>query len=298
MANKTLPDLRTASLQLSNYETSGFVQTPELNARINEAVSAYYDLVLSSRETYFRDSFPFTLAGGPTGNTVSLPANLDKVQALDFSPGTSSVQPVPTLPSFRERHSVGRRSYDWTPGTLTIYPANSSSGAYELFYTPVCPVLADIISIVHVDGDDVVGSTNDWFFNNGTFTQDDIGQVITVTGTGLSGGNGTFTIVSSVGPQFIRTTGPTGNGALSSDTVATYQPGGTVNALTNTLQPGALWIELFTAIGILDKAEQDSSSLQNRLAMQTKRIQDTMRWKQDEPKQVPLVRRNRSNWNW
>jgi hypothetical protein len=32
-----------------------------------------------------------------------------------------------------------------------------------------------------------------------------------------------------------------------------------------------------------------------RLQQQTKRIQDALRWKQDEPKQVPLVRRR---WGW
>jgi hypothetical protein len=385
LANKSLSDLRAASLQLSNYQDSGFIETDELDARINEAVSAYYDLVLGSRETYFQSTQDFSLAGGIGGNTVALPSDLYKVQGLDWNPDTSSVQTVPTLPSFRERNSIGRRSYDWTPGTLTVYPPNSANGSYRLYYTPTAPVLAEpvevtvsyntvtldptggsadgtlrnffiptasfdstylsgllnisgsadndghrLISSVE-DSTDVrtsasspavvsesfgpgvaasvylvpdgsgtldqvtIGGSTTWVFHDVDTSLMAAGTLVTIAGSVSS--DGTYTVATIVNDHAFTTTEtvPDFETFLPGVTV-TFQPAGTVYRLTDTLQPGALWIELFTAASILDKAEQDSGPLQGRLAQQTKRIQDSMRWKQDEPRQVPLVRRYRDGW--
>lgn len=381
--NKSIVDLRTAALQLSNYQDSDFVETDELNARVNEAASAYFDLVLSSRETYFRETFPFSLAGGIGGNTVTLPSDLYKVQGLDWNPGTSSVQTVPTLPSFRERNSISHRSYEWAAGSLTIYPPNAATGNYELIYTPLAPVLADPVTvattyptttIATTGGSNAVDATltlADWFFSLATFDGSEVDKMLGITGAAEAGNNGLFLVQAVNGTTDLRTskvglasesfgpslvaklyTGPfdtvsysgsnhwTFNGVDFSDfeigasiTVAgsatadgtytityindshsvdtdgapafetfapgvtvTYQPIGTIYRLPDTMQSGGLWIELFTAISIVDKAEQDSTSLQGRLAVQTKRIKDALRWKQDEPKQVPLVRNRRRGW--
>ncbi len=389
MANKTLADIRTAALQIANYESSDFVTPEEVNNRINEAVSAYYDLVLSSRETYFQTPFDFTLAGGIGGNTVALPTDLYKIQGLDYNPNTSSVQVVTTLPSFRERHNVGRRCYDWAQGSLTVYPPTSSAGNYQLFYTPLPPVLAESLTttVAYTDtpiasspGDDnvdaasktfsfevgffnadyaggwlnisgaanpenngnfritqaypdvastqlvcggdtfvdetfgvdvvatvylppldrvYVGPGSNWIFANADFTLTEVGSTITVAGSAESDGTYTITSIDSATSISCEEQTP-GDEAFLPGVTVTYQPAGTVHELPTTLQSGSLWIELFVAASILDKAEQDSSAVQVRLANQTKRIQDAFRWKQDEPKQVPLVRRrpNGPGWGW
>lgn len=141
MANKSLTDILLSERQLSNYEVSGFVTDQELTTRTNEAVSAYYDLVLEARETYFQKTFPFTLAGGYAGNSTPVPEDLYKVQFLDRNPGSSSVERVPTLPSEAERNHAPRRVYDWNPNGLVVLPPESSAGPYLLTYTPRAPVL-------------------------------------------------------------------------------------------------------------------------------------------------------------
>lgn len=384
MANKSLADLRIASLQLSNYEASGFITTPELNARVNEAVSALYDLILGSRETYFQRTLAFTLAGGFGGNTVALPADQYKIQGLDYKPGTTDQIVVPTLPSFRERFSIGHRCYDWIPGTLTIYPPTSSQGNYLLYYTPYAPVLADLVVVttayptVAIDtaGGAADGTLKNWFFPTGAFDATYIGRFLHIAGAANAGNNGfkiitsvpdatdlrtasstvvsesfgvgvtaavytgpldsvspganptwvfngidftadgapqagdtftvagsatadgTYTVLSVLGPHSVQTV--TGGGLSETflpGVTVTYQPHATVLTLPDRMQSGALWIELHTAASILDKAEMDSSQLKASLAAQTQRIQEVLRWRQDEPKQVPLVRR-RGPWGW
>ncbi len=71
-----------------------------------------------------------------------------------------------------------------------------------------------------------------------------------------------------------------------------------IDTLPDRLQSGALWIETFVATAILDKAEQSGAdAMRARLAEQTARLQSALRWRQDEPKQVPLVRR-RGAWGF
>lgn len=379
--NSTLADLIQAARVIADYTASLFVTDTELSIVATEAISAYYDLVLSSRETYFRETYPFTLTGGYGNNTTTLPADLYKIQGLDWNPGNSSVQTVPVLPSYRERNSVAYRCYDWTPDTLTIYPPTSSNGNYELTYTPRAPILAEqvtdtttypTIEITADASDAVDGTLNSWYFPNGTFDSTYVGKFLGITGatnpdnnglflitavtdatdltTATSGGSevlglgvtanvytgpldavstgastswtfnsadfddipvgstitvagsatsdGTYTVVSGGSTLVITSTGPATPEAFLPGVTVSHQPPGTLYRLPDTMQSGSNWIELFIADTILDKAEQDSGPVKMRLAAQTKRIQDALRWKQDEPRQVPLVRRNHGRWGW
>lgn len=285
MSAKSLSDLRTAARQLANYETSDFVTDAELTARVNEAVGALYDEILKAKETYFNVPFEFTLTGGIGGNSVALPADFYKARALDRNPGTSSEGTVDALPSYNERHIPQRLCYDIDANGLTVYPAATAGAPYRLWYTPLCPVLADPVAVPISDGDFVDGTSNTWLFSAGSFTADDVGETMTVSGT--VDNNGTWPILSVTDATHVVTTGPTVDEGLTGATVTT-QAVGTVNVLPTAMNIWALYIELFVAIAILDKAEQDSGPLQARLNQQIARIQALAPSRRAAPLQVPL----------
>ena len=133
--------------------------------------------------------------------------------------------------------------------------------------------------------DGVVGTT--WTLQAAALDVSFVGASLVVTGSAFN--NGTWTVASLLTPQTFTTVATPTNESFSTSVIASFQPVGTISALTDTLQPGALWIELRMAIAILDKSGEDSSALQVRLQNETKRIVDAMRYKQDEPKQVPLA---------
>lgn len=135
-----------------------------------------------------------------------------------------------------------------------------------------------------------------WTLQAAALDQSYVGSPMTIAGSSFNNGN--WVVASVLTAQTFTTVATPVNEEFSTAVTATFQPVGTIPALTDTLQPGALWIELFVAISILDKAEQDTTSLQTRLALQTKRITDAMRYKQDEPKQVPLVGARRGGPGW
>jgi hypothetical protein len=126
-----------------------------------------------------------------------------------------------------------------------------------------------------------------WTLQAATLDATYVGATMTIAGSVSN--NGAWVIASVLTPHTFTTTATPVTEAFANTVTATFQPANTIATLTDTLQPGALWLELFMAISVIDKAEQESSPLQVRLAAQTKRIVDAMRYKQDEPKQVPLA---------
>lgn len=135
-----------------------------------------------------------------------------------------------------------------------------------------------------------------WTLQNAAFDSTWIGTSFVLAGSLLN--NGTWTIATVISPTKFTTVATPTNEVFTSLVSMTVQAPGTIAELTDTLQPGALWIELRMAIAILDKSGEDSSALQVRLQAETKRIVDAMRYKQDEPKQVPLANQRRGLGGW
>lgn len=232
----------TAVRQLANLETDPIVTDPEIQDRVNEGISALYDIMVGTYEHYAVKTFDFSLAGGLTGSSVALPTDFYKDVSLDRDP-TGYPQTVHRYSSWVDRNGLARREYIVMGSSVVVGPPQMASGSYRLSYTPLVDRLFEPAIAVTVTprtftlaiGD---SSANDsvnpplsvFFFANGAFTASDIGAPITVSGFVDSSCNGTFTIVDVVDSGTIQVQQVLANETLAAPGSATVTTSDTVTA--------------------------------------------------------------------
>lgn len=129
---------------LSNLKNNPFYSDDDIGGFINDAAMELDDIFTDSVEHYSSKVLDFTLAGGVSGNSVSLPTDFMKEQLVLKDPTTASPQQVPMLANLAERGSMGDgvmspglgRCFYIGGDVLEILPAPTSAGNYRLMYTP------------------------------------------------------------------------------------------------------------------------------------------------------------------
>lgn len=148
--------------------------------------------------------------------------------------------------------------------------------------------------------DNVVASTNTWYFGNATFTPLDVGSSFTVTSAANAGNNGTFYIASYISAQSVTTV----PAALVNETFApnavtmNIQPGGTVGSLDNTLEAYSKYITVTAAIDLLDKEESEAQAedLMNIKKALTEEVLGMAANRDSEPETIGIVDNQRGGW--
>jgi hypothetical protein len=135
--------LRTAVRQLSNTVNNQVVTDQEIDARVNEAISELYDLVLGVYENYFLTVFAFTLTGNAVGvgaDRVALPGDWYKDIGLDDVRDPLNPITIHAGTTFLERNRGGLH-YWFDNQQLVLRPAQRAQGTYQHLYTPLAPAL-------------------------------------------------------------------------------------------------------------------------------------------------------------
>ena len=278
----TRAQLREAIRQLSNTQNNtGFVSDSELNDRIDEAKSDLYDIIIGAYEMHYASvTSSFTLAGGPTGNTFTLPTNWYKTLGLDFQIGAGVWRSVRAMGAFADRNDDQFRRYLETGLTVSVNPPTFAAGTYQFWYTPTITLIR---SITH-GTDSVVGSTKTWTFTNGAFSSSDIGGDLIVGSTSNSANTGIFPIVSTPSATTVVTTGSPVTETFGATVTAEVRP-----ALDQIMDVWYELIEVLAAVKVLDKQELNSDPMQARAAQLTARITAMARNRRGEPKQAPMA---------
>lgn len=290
---KTTVDLISAARQHANVENNLFVQDWEVTARLNEAKVALYDIIIDIAETaYAKQTSPTTLAGGFSGNLLTLPTDFYRMKGVDRSPGTTSVEAVDPLPSFRERNAGGRYWMLYSTTQIAIVRPELAAGIYAIWYYPTANQLVNP-TIVLGTGDNVT-SGSVWNFQNATFDSSYVGVSLTVAGAANGVNNGTFPITAVNS----RTQVVTAPGQLAENfnagtvTAVTGTPAGSEFTLDPIMAPFSLFLELHTARSIQAKRAKDTTDLTIRLegpdgkGGEKARVQAAVRHRRGGPLQV------------
>lgn len=300
---KSLTDLNLATRQHANVENNNFVTDAEVRNRLNEAKLALYDLIIDIAESaYAVQTSPTTLAGGFSGNTITLPADFYRMKGVDRSPGTTNVETIDPLPSFRERNSGGRYWMPTGSTTIAIVRPELAAGVYALWYYPIALNLWDPNIPIVATVDNVVAASRTWSFSTAAFDSTYVGVTMTVSGAANPGNNGTFTIQSvPSSTTLITVAGPVlVNETFGSAVRASAQPNGSEFTLDPVMAPFNLFLELHAARSIQAKRAKDTSDLTIRLegpdgkGGERARVQAAVRHRRGGPIQVGRRRGGRS----
>jgi len=210
----------TEGADLTNV--ADYVTDPTWLGWLNDGVKELHRFVTNKFKATFFRQYDFTLAAGQS--QVTLPSNFWRLKGLDINAGTPRRRAV--LPfNFGERNRI-RTDYlrDFGPITfdpdrfynvigsslLKIQPEETAAGAYRLYYVPKPKPLAFVRTIVRDVGNDNVNafapSVRGMSFTNGLFGLDDIGNIVTIAGSGAPAtNNGPYVITADDGPTFVNT---------------------------------------------------------------------------------------------
>lgn len=147
MPTTTLAAILAAARQESGTVNSNFVEDAgELDNVAVDAKNELYDLLVATGETYYENTFDFTLAGGVGGYRQALAAvtgGFYKENKLTKNPATTNERMVNRLTSQSDRFAQAGPCFDivGTPQFLEVYPPDNASGNYRLYFTPDAPTL-------------------------------------------------------------------------------------------------------------------------------------------------------------
>ena len=145
----TLQDLIDQTRFRSNMEENNFVTDAELTIYINNSLAEMDDVLVTTYNDYNLNTFQAVLTD--TNNIISIPSNFYKLRGVDFQDPSASTNQWVTLRPFQlvERNrgtsTIGRAIDPWgrtkvsyllTNAGITITPATSAAGTYQVFYVP------------------------------------------------------------------------------------------------------------------------------------------------------------------
>jgi len=121
----------TSDLQLSRFCTDA-----ELLLMVNEALAELFDVLVMTRDGYFKISVPLTL---DTNQQSNLPSDFYKELLVTAGVGAGLFEVLP-LESYRDRLNCTEPRYHISSRVITLYPL-SMVQPVTLEYVPNCPVL-------------------------------------------------------------------------------------------------------------------------------------------------------------
>jgi hypothetical protein len=259
---------------------------------INAAATELHRLVTNKfKATYFR-SFDFTFAAGTS--QLTLPPDFWRFKGLDIDPDTSRRREVRPY-NFQERNQLRPNDVrNWDPllfatdrfynvigsSFLKLQPQEQAAGAYRLYYTPKVKPLTFMRTIARNVGADEIIEFLPTFpdsmgFTHGRFSWVDVGNMITISGATNAANNGTYTILTITGTQFVKYTYPT---IEERTPIPEFFPAPAVATVTSMLdaelEPFAEYVWLTAAIKSLRKEESFAQA--KELADQRNLIRDDL----------------------
>lgn len=240
---------------------------------INAAAAELHRLVTNKfKATYFR-TYDFTFAAGTS--QLTLPPDFWRFKGLDIDPDTVRRREVRPY-NFQDRNKLRQndvrnfdprlfatdRFYNVVGSSfLKIQPQEQAAGIYRLYYVPKVKPLAFVRTIARNAPSDEILEFLPTFpdsmgFSHGKFTWADVGNIITVTNATNAANNGTYTILTITGTQFVKYSYP----ATEERTpVPEFFPAPMVGTVTSCLdaelEPFAEYVWLTAAIKSLRKEE-------------------------------------------
>ena len=292
--------------RLSSLFNNNLFSDAQIVTLFNDGASELYDWMVGQFETWFLTFVDFSLSGGVGQNTFAMPMDkLLKDNTLEKNPTSNNPINVPRLSSWSDRNSFPGIGYGGIGGqggcgiryypagsNLMIFPPNSASGNFRLWYTPkYIPIALNTIPPA-VAGTPAVftafGAAGSMTFTGGGFTQANIGDTVTVTGATSSANNGSFTILIVTDGNNITTSNLSSVSELAFSSVVVVQPQGTTNAFNVVMEPWVLYPEIHAAVQIRTSRQQDSADLVGKLAALKQRIESATANRTEEVGQSPL----------
>ena len=238
---------------------------------LNDGVRELHRFVTNKfKATYFR-TFDFTLTAGQY--QVALPANFWRLRGLTLSPDNNNRRRVRPY-NFAERDSIRHLSTggEWWPygytadrwynvvgsSLLQLQPRENVSGDYRVYYTPKPKLLALVRTLVISDGVDHVNPTGGpnggplWSFEDFGLaypSQENIGDILTISAAGEGTNNGARSIVTAVSATSAETDGVAETETFTGITATL------TTVLDGELEPYSEYVWLTAAIKSLAKEE-------------------------------------------
>lgn len=308
LVQSLVSDVRNDSdLQRSQVYTDSQIAT-----LLSDAGSDLYDKFTGANQHYNISTFDFTIVGGPSANTVTLPADFQQGHSVDVNPGTAQPYTLRYLANWLDRNRLalspfyagflggGPREYyiqGSSPAILGILPASSAAGNFRLYYTPmwqalmipqpIPPAVSTVPATINAIGAGG-GGHSAISFNGAAWTQASVGDYLVIANS-ANGNNGSWPIFSVADNADITITG-TLSAESSTGVTATVQPKGTRSDLPTFMNPWILYMKTLAIITIRNKRGQDVSAFVQRLAVQQQRIETILQTRVEEPQQPPLTR--------
>lgn len=303
---KNLAQIIADARALSNTQRSKFVTDDEIGNYVNRAVRSLYDYIIAADESYYSNTLDLTFgSGSEAAATMPLPPDFYKVRNLVINPDTLNARPIYSKPM--TNHIWDGVGYYMSSNTISIGPAQQAAGGggpYRLYYVPKPPQFGPAINVQYAPTSDaVVASTGVWTFVNGAFPAAYVGASLLVAGAANAGNNGTFAI-TAVTPTTITTSNvglvneSFGSGVSASivlqaitptyPVVTPYQAASMVT-LDTTLDNFDDFLSCWTAIRIVEKKKQDTSTLVALLEDISGRVQAMAPDRSGEPEAAPVL---------
>ncbi len=121
----------------SDLQRSQFCTDDELLLMTNEALSELFDLLVMTRDGYFKTSATLALTGSPA--QANLPTDFYKELLVTAGTGAGLFEILP-LESYRDRLNCTEPRYHISSRVITVYPI-SMVQPVTIEYVPNCPVL-------------------------------------------------------------------------------------------------------------------------------------------------------------
>lgn len=291
MATRNTAYFVQAVRQLTNTEGDPIVTDPEIADRCSEGKASLYDKIVAAYEHYAVKPFSFTLAGGLTGHTATIPTDFYKDVALTRDP-TSAPLTVHRFSSYVDRNNLQARQYIIIDNQIDVSPPALAAGTYRLDYTPLdVPFQAPVV--VAPNDLDAVDAFGNWTFTNGAFDQSYVGATCTIV-CGAFAIAGTYVVTTVKSSTVVHMTAvPAGAPAVfGTSATNSFQMAGTLDVLPQIFAPWYEYIQVHAAIAVKDKIEQDTQDLEIRLARLEARIDKMVASRMEEGGQIALPSRS------
>lgn len=328
MAATSVVDLVAQTRITSSLRNNVLFSDSQIAQLLTDAFADLRDRLIAKFSYWFRSSFSFTLAGGSTGNTISLSANVpdfEMAQGLNLLDSQLNKFTVDMLASFAQRNQYngiwpfgGGWSYNGFLGRayfidgdiLEVLPAANSAGNYELIYTPqmlpLSPPTTVNYTVLPADVAQNQSGQLAYSLTGYTTTGAEVGGTITVTFAapntaynsvsasidstpGAPGGHLLITGIPWPGGSF--TSPPTGTAVI------TFQPAGTIAALPVALTQWARYLVLYASRTIRTARRQPAADLEQQLEQITARISAISKQRSEGVRQAPVTRTNYGGGN-
>ncbi len=214
----TSADLTTRAKTLYDVAGSNVLSNPEWIDIINDSYRKLWRTVVKINKSFRINVDSFTLT---TTQTRALPTDYRETLAVRVNPGTDQEEILERLTIRRSRYGFAR-SFRLQNTSVYIEPLSRCAGTYDHLYIPNVTPLAAARSITMDPGDDTSDGAGHLHFDiDVSFTNADIGRVLTISAAASSIYDGNYTITAVTGPGDVTVTPSPGIGLFAALTTVT-----------------------------------------------------------------------------